>query len=367
VISRVRVRLRASAGDDHGFTIVEATISMVLLMVLSTVVLGAVLATLRLADQVRSRTVATEIATGTIADARRIIDNDIATVASMLDQGDRVAPTDVEVDGRTFQVTRAVVLDPDPGGGSACARATANAVPQLSARIRVTVSWGDRGVFAPVQITERAMLPQSLTAESSGRALVAVRVQDPTVASGAEPVSGVDVALTSGTVASFTGRTDAEGCVLILVTGSHAGEAFTATGTKVGYVNEAWDGVAKASVGGLVYGGAINQVELRYARAATLLVHVTDADGTRAATDAEAAGEVLTLLASASGTAASAGWIDTLTGATYTVRVWPSRYSAYLGTELPPGLDQVTVDGGAAVDIWVRPGVGVVPAPVATP
>jgi type II secretory pathway pseudopilin PulG len=77
VIRRVEGRLRAAgtagSGDD-GFTIVEAVVSMVLLIVLSTAVLAAVLSSIRLAEQVRSRTVATELATREVAQTRALLD-----------------------------------------------------------------------------------------------------------------------------------------------------------------------------------------------------------------------------------------------------------------------------------------------------
>jgi hypothetical protein len=45
--------------------------------------------------------------------------------------------------------------------------------------------------------------------------------------------------------------------------------------------------------------------------------------------------------------------------------VWPCTYSAYLGDEVPATMTQVQVDGSVSdvVDIWVRPGYGIVSDP----
>jgi type II secretory pathway pseudopilin PulG len=379
MISRVRARLRARAQGDDGFTIIEAVVAMVLLMILSTAVLATTLSTLRLADQVRSRTVATELAAREVATARGLIQDDAAAAEAMLlaSAEDEINLTplddgsvgdDLSVGGRSFTVRRHVALSAVQGGDSVCASAVDTGITQLVATIEVTVTWDDRGVFAPVVLRERVLLPQGLSTGEGGNALVAVLVQDPTRdAADSLGVSGATVAVQNGSV-TIDGTTGDEGCALLLVPGTYADEVFTVSAEKSGYVNTAWESTVSADLGLLTYGGSINRVTLDYALAATVRVHVLTSDGTASASDAEADGEWLTLLSSTAGTAAAGGWVTQLQGSTLEIpAVWPGQYSGYLGDTVPAVLNQVTVARGATVDIWVRPEVGIVPGPSGTP
>jgi type II secretory pathway pseudopilin PulG len=359
MISRVRARLRARAQGDDGFTIIEAVVAMVLLMILSTAVLATTLSTLRLADQVRSRTVATELAAREVATARGLIQDDAAAAEAMLlaSAEDEINLTplddgsvgdDLSVGGRSFTVRRHVALSAVQGGDSVCASAVDTGITQLVATIEVTVTWDDRGVFAPVVLRERVLLPQGLSTGEGGNALVAVLVQDPTRdAADSLGVSGATVAVQNGSV-TIDGTTGDEGCALLLVPGTYADEVFTVSAEKSGYVNTAWEPTVSADLGLLTYGGSINRVTLDYAL--------------------EADGEWLTLLSSTAGTAAAGGWVTQLQGSTLEIpAVWPGQYSGYLGDTVPAVLNQVTVARGATVDIWVRPEVGIVPGPSGTP
>ncbi|HEY0217385.1 MAG TPA: hypothetical protein VGC57_13435 [Cellulomonas sp.] len=388
--ARLRARLRAGANGEAGFTIVESVVAMVVLVLMSTSVLASVVATIRLADQVRSRTVATELATREIAAVRQVVEVDPTGAQALLtESGTLTNQTPLEggsagdpivMGGTAYTVTHEVELVSTAGQSICSAGGTsASGVDQLVLQIAATVTWDTRGTFAPIRVVERVPLP-SLPAQTGGAdyAVVAVQVKDPTAAKGSAGVAGATVTLSGSTkygslpTTPITATTDSDGCAVLRVQGSTNSDRllFTAQVTKDGYVSEAWATSVGAQLGVLDYYGAVNRIEVRYAPAATIRVHVTNADGTGAATDAEVAGMSLTLVCSTEGTAASdPGYtVEDLTSATVEVTpVWPCQYSAYVNpageSGVPDVLSQIPVIGAATVDIWVRPGYGIVAAP----
>lgn len=373
---------RDALGDGHpdgGFTLIEAVVAMVLLIVMAVTVLSAVMATTRLADQVRSRTVATELAAREVATARTMVDaGDISTddvlsnVAvdnpTPLDGG--TAGADIVVAGTSYTVTRQVGLSVGTEGQTLCTSSSTSLTGSdaLMVRIEVTVTWSTRTSLAPVRLVEFAGLPNGLSGDAE--AIVVVRVVDPTA--GGTGVPGVSVTLRSRTwyYTIDAGTTDDEGCVVGRVpkrTAQVTTNTYTVVASKSGYVGQAWTDTAAVEVGRFTYGSGsvINRAVLSYAPSASVRVHITTEDGTAAATDEEAAGQDFTLICSAAGTLASEpGQVTVLTGASLEFpAVWPCQYSAYVGADLPATMTQVEAAGGDTIDIWVRPGHGIVPAP----
>jgi type II secretory pathway pseudopilin PulG len=363
-------RVRTTRSDD-GFTIVEAVVAMVLLIVFATTVLAAVATTTRLAGQFRSRTVATELATSEIATTRVAVDAGDLSTDTLID-GD-TQDTSTERAGTTYSVTRTIGLSTATEGQSLCTGTgtSLSGADRLMVRIEVSVTWSDRTTMAPVRLVEFVGLPDGLT--TGKNALVVAHVVDPT--NGGAGVPGVAIELQSNLwyYSVKSGRTtDSDGCVVVQVSGDWAKKStsYTAVATKSGYVGQAWTDTAATLIGklGLGANSLVNRVEISYAPSATLRVHLTNEDGTAAATDEQAAGQNLTLICASSGTAASdPGKVTTLTAAvTEFSAVWPCLYSAYVGEELPATMTQVDVAGGATVDLWVRPGYGIVPEPRGT-
>ncbi|HEY0188700.1 MAG TPA: hypothetical protein VGC67_14510 [Cellulomonas sp.] len=377
---RLRERRRERAAGDEGFTIVEAVVSMVLLMVLSTVVLAAVVSNLRVADQVRSRTTATGLATREVAEARALLDAGSISVSELASATATTNPTpldggtvgeDLTVAGTDFTVQRTIELATGSQGQALCGTGgtgstTLNGSDSLVVRIAVSVTWSNRMSYAPVEVVELVPLPESLSLANGG-VLVVVQVVDPT--SGGAGVEGakVELSVKRSNGNGFTlqaGTTDANGCVVARMT-SVDGYTYTAVATKSGYVSQSWTTSASSTLGSLSYRAAVSWTTISYAQAGAVQVRLTNAEGTAAATDAEAAGLSLTLLCSSSGTAASGGgWTTTLTAATLDVRVWPCLYSAYVGDEVPASMTQVQVEPPVSENdvttIWVRPGYGIV-------
>lgn len=363
---------------DRGFTLIEAVVAVVLLIVMAVTVLSAVLATTKLADQARSRTVATELATREVAAARTLIDGGDISTDDVLDDTAVENPTpldggvvgdDLVVGGTSFTVSRRIGLSAGTEGQSLCVSGITSVTGQdaLMVRIEVSVTWSTRTTLAPVDLVEYVGLPNGL--KTGMDAIVVVRVIDPT--QGGAGVSGAAVTLQSSSwyYSVEAGTTDQDGCVVGRVpkkTVQVTTNTYTVVATKPGYVGQAWTSTAAFAIGRPSYASAlINRVTLSYAPSAALRVHLTTEDGTAAATDAEAAGQQLTLICASSGTAASApGWTTELTGAVLEVAaVWPCEYSAYVGTVLPSTMEEVEAVSGTTTDIWVRPGYGIVPAP----
>jgi type II secretory pathway pseudopilin PulG len=359
--------VRASHSDD-GFTIVEAVVAMVLLIVLATTVLMAVASTTRLAGQSRSRTVATQLATSAIASARLAIDaGDFSTDA--LINGDAQDTTTARA-GTTYTVTRRIGLSTATEGQSLCTGtgSSLTGADRLMVRIEASVTWSDRTTMTPVRLVEFVGLPEGLSAGTN--ALVLVRVVDPT--NGGAGVPGASIELQSNLwyySVKASRATDSDGCVVIQVDGDWAkrSASYTAVATAPGYVGQAWTPTAATLIGklGLGANSLVNRAEIAYAPAATLRVHLTNEEGTAPATDEQAAGQNLVLICASSGTAASdPGKVTQLsTAVTEFASVWPCLYSAYVGEELPATMTQVEAAGGTTVDIWVRPGYGIVSAP----
>jgi hypothetical protein len=278
---------------------------------------------------------------------------------------------DLQVGPTSFTVARTVSLASSAEGQSLCTSgATAlTGTDDLMVRIEVSVTWSGRGSYSPVRLVELAGMPDGLSVGTG--ALVVVRVVDPT--HGGAGVVGATVELRSNnwyhSVAA--GTTDQDGCAIARVpsTSLAGSSTYTAVATKPGYVSQSWTATTASTIGKPGYGShvLVNRVTLGYAPSATLRVHITTEDGTAAASDQEVSGSDLTVLCSSSGTAASApGWTATLSGAVLEIpAVWPCTYSAYLGDEVPATMTQVQVDGSVSdvVDIWVRPGYGIVSDP----
>ncbi|GEA82900.1 type IV pilus modification PilV family protein [Cellulomonas gelida] len=339
-----RATKRDERGDD-GFSMVELTVAMLVLGILSMVVVGIVLQTQAMSVSNRSRVAAANLAARELDIVREEFSRDADAPAEVADEGTvdnphpltgQVAGQALVVDGTSYTVRRTSAWNLTGHGVSACDGGSVVNYPTL--RVAVEVTWDGMGQVAPVT-SVAALAPRKDDKVVGTHGYVAVKVS---TAKGA-PSSGRSVIVYSATE-TRSGVTDASGCAVVQVNPASSGTLYSARLSDSGYVDVSGTAEPVKSVGLVERGKLNNNTTFAYDKAMALRIRFVDAAGDLVA-DSDVAGQPYTLVAAeyagASGArllVADAAVVD-LTG------LWPTQYGAYLGT-LPPAGGYATVAPG---------------------
>ena len=212
--------------NEEGFTVIEFTVAMALLVVC--LIAGAQMMTsgMRVSGDTRARVIAANLATQTLEDLRAQA-ADITSFPTIA--VGRTTLTPQTVSGTTFTVTRDVAWVGHRGTGSNC---DAGGSGTLVLRASAVVTWGHMNGTAPVQSTTTFSPPVGAYSANSGS--VAAKVLGVT----GQPISGVTVTATgttSGTSAARSVSTDADGCAFFAQLGPGT---YDVTAASAGYVDD---------------------------------------------------------------------------------------------------------------------------------
>lgn len=261
------VRTR-SAGDD-GFSLVEAVVSAMVLMLFAAGVAGLIGAGLRVSKSDKQRVAAADLAGRELEIARDAFRASDANALALVDQGPVVNANPLPeggyvVDGTAYSVRRTAQFAPTGTGASACDGGAAVTYPNV--RLAVDVTWPQMGSVAPVHVD--SIITPTKKVLDSGYAFVAVKV----LTQAAAPSPGRTVRAV-GPV-SVTGSTDASGCAVL---GLSSAGTYTVSLSEAGYVDSAGNPSPTRNVS--VTAGSFQALSVTYDRAASARVRLQPAVG----------------------------------------------------------------------------------------
>ncbi|AEI12316.1 hypothetical protein Celgi_1809 [Cellulomonas gilvus ATCC 13127] len=350
---------RRRAHADEGFSMVELTVAMLVLGVLSMAIIGLVLQTQSMSESNRSRIAAANLAARELDIVREEFTRNSGAPIAVADQGVVVNPHQLtgqtagqplRVDGTAYTVRRTSAWNITGNGVSACEGGAMVKYPTL--RVQVEVTWKDMGAVAPVT-TVAALAPKKDDKVAGTTGYVAVKVTDAL----GQPNPGRRVVVFSATE-SRSGLTDSSGCAVVQVNPGASGTMYSARMSDAGLVDITGDPEPEKVVGLVERGKLNNNASFAYDRAMSLRIHFVDTAGDLVA-DSVMDGQPYTVVASEYA-GASGGRMLVADGAVVTLTgLWPTQYGAYFGTLPPPGGYDTVAPGG--------PGVPTIEVEVPTP
>lgn len=249
---------------DAGFTLLEAVLSAVVLMIFATGAFGLIAATLRVSGNDRQRVAASNLAARELEIVRNSFRSGNAAVTSIVNQGTVANPDPTGaagpsvVDGVAYTVTRTAQWATAGTGTSSCDGGSTVTYPAVLVNVEVT--WPTMGSTRPVR-TDSVITP-SKDLLNSVYSFVAVKVVDYTGA----PTPDRPVSM-SGPSGNDTIQTDDSGCAVFGLSG---------TGNHVFGLNESgyvdFTSSAPTSQTVAVATGSFKQVTFTWAKSATLNV-----------------------------------------------------------------------------------------------
>lgn len=250
-----RETLRLSA--ESGFSIIEALVASLVLIISTVGILTALESTGRAGQQERQRSQAYQVAQEDQARIRSL------KITQLLDYSQTRTVT---VDGEPYTVVSASSFVTDATGTTSCDTGTA-AADYLT--VSSTVTWPSIGSRPPVEIESIIAPPNGSFEEDRGALAVAVRD------AAGNGIPGIGL---SGTGAgAFSGSTGANGCSIFanLPEGN-----YTLTPAASGYVDK--DGIAASSIPTSVVAQATNSVALQLDRPGSIETTFKTLDGSPA-------------------------------------------------------------------------------------
>ncbi|GIG36864.1 prepilin-type N-terminal cleavage/methylation domain-containing protein [Cellulomonas pakistanensis] len=258
---------------DAGFTLVESVVATTLFGIFAASLLTFVMGTFRMTVETQRRVTASQLAAGSVAEARALAARPPAGAAGPaavpIDPTFLVDTSTVDVGGVPYEVRRtATVVRPE--GGPVCGDPlSAVATPAALAEVRVEVSWPT--ARSPVRVEQREPLTE--------RSFVAVRVHDDQ-----QPVAGLEVALLSAVSAGAppglagTATTGTDGCAVFEVDPAadpapshwYAVDTGDATAASAQYVTADWRFSTGTVPLGRVGPGEVRSAAVEVRREATL-------------------------------------------------------------------------------------------------
>ncbi|GAB2458706.1 hypothetical protein [Xylanimonas ulmi] len=337
--------------DDAGSTLVEVVLAALLLGLLAVVGTAAVVQGQRVTVANRARVVAAHLAARELDFARGRLAATPTAAVEMVDEGDVVnehpvdetrAPGDRDayvVDGMRYTVRRVARLR-DLGATAPCGDAVIGA-RRLATDVAVTVTWQDMGSALPFTLRQIVTAHRD-AATASQDALVAVTVTD----HHDQGVEGVRATVAGAGAPGRSALTDSAGCALVAVAAPPSGEGINVTLTaETPHVDPSGNTAPSRALFG-VAPSQITRTAFTYARAGTLLIHLSGAAEDSPITIMRPDGTLTIALPDAG----SGGALITVADA------YPGTWAAYPGAAgLPPGQEypSVTVLPGETADLHV--------------
>lgn len=336
--------------DERGFTLVEVVLAAVLLGILSTAVLGILVAAERTSVNDRNRVAAANLAARELDMVRQEFNASVDGPRQVADEGSVTNPHPLPggtagdplvVDSVPYTVTRSSRWSLTGTGGSACEGESLLRYPTLI--VTTSVSWAYMGSVQPVT-SATILAPTKAAGLPTTASHVAVSVAD---AAGVG-TAGIPVQISSVSE-TRVGITDVTGCASIHVTPPVGGADYTASLNAPGYVDVSGVAQPSMSVGTVQQGQLVAAPPMTYDRAGSLTLQVTG----EGVTADDVAGMDISIYSSHNGGTSSVvrrpltGLVMELTG------LWPSRYGAYLGATPPADLPLVDVPAGGTATLTV--------------
>lgn len=340
-------------GDDHGISLIELVVAMVVLGVMSMAAIGVIMNAQSQGVTNRNRVAAANLAARELDLVREQFTRNSAQPQAVADAGTQVNPHPLPgqtagqplvVDGQKYTVTRTVGWNVTGSGVTPCDGGSLVLYPTL--KVVVDVTWPNMGSTKPVR-SSAALAPRKHDNIAGTSGFVAVKV----LASSGQPQPSVPVTV-SASGETRTAVTDASGCAVAQVSpGTGAGTSYSARVSGVGYVDLAGNPAPTKAVGLVARGALNNSVSFAYDAAATVRLRFVDATGTPVA-DAAVAGQSVTLVSSTT-TGGSSTTVLPVTAALMDVpNLWPTQYGAYFGTS-PTTFTPVTATPGSTTTLDV--------------
>jgi type II secretory pathway pseudopilin PulG len=219
VIGTLRRRLPASAPDnEQGLTLVEVTVALVVLMILSSAVLGLLLTANKTTHDDKLRVAASNLAAREVEIVRQYFGSSSDAVKDVVDPSHLIvtnpdplaggtAGQPLVVDGVPFTVVRTVSVQVSGAGKSPCDGGDQVAHPSYS--VTATVTWPNMGVTRPV-VNQTILTPPKGVLKDDTTGYLGVKVTN----AAARPTTGVVVTV-SGPAGTFPATTDSSGCAVV--------------------------------------------------------------------------------------------------------------------------------------------------------
>ena len=245
---------RLRSGDESGFSIIEALVASLVLIISTVGILTALESTGRAGQQERQRSQAYQVAQEDQARIRSL------KITQLLDYSQTRTVT---VDGEPYTVVSASKFVTDATGTTSCDSGTA-AADYLT--VSSTVSWPGMGSRPPVEIESIVAPPNGSFEEDRGALAVAVRD------AAGNGIPGIG--LTGTGAGAFSGTTGSNGCSIFanLPEGN-----YTLTPSASGYVDK--DGIAASSVPTSVVAQSTNSIALQLDRPGSIETTFKTLDG----------------------------------------------------------------------------------------
>ncbi len=200
--------------DDHGVTLIEVVVAMLVLSVLSIAVSITLLDGLAVSKSGRQRVAAANLAAREVEIARNQFRSSDAGALALAASGARTNPNPLSggatvVDGVTYTIDRTVQWLPTGNGQSPCDGGALVNHPSL--RVDISISWPNMRTAKPV-ISKTLLTPPKGLLGNNPLSYVAVKVLN----AAGQPSNGVPVNAT-GPGGSFVQSTDSAGCAVFQV------------------------------------------------------------------------------------------------------------------------------------------------------
>lgn len=278
--SRLMRRMRAARNADGGFTLIEATVALMVLSIVTAAVAGLLITSFKTTRDNKARVSASNLAARELEITREAFGGSADAIERLTDPTNHTwtnpDPLDPSTPGQPLVVNGipfTVVLDmaPLPAGTnhSACDAAGTSA-EHPSYLATVTVTWPNMGLTQPVK-SQTVLTPNKdfvLKANLKTSGYLAVKVTN------AHSVGTVGVPIkVTGTGGPYPATTDATGCAVVEIPQSAIGAppasaTFTVTANEAGYVDQS--GRPQPTISGVVTVGQITVVPLTYDQAVTV-------------------------------------------------------------------------------------------------
>ena len=323
-------------GADQGFSLIELVVAMVVLGTMAMAVIGVIMSSQAQGVTNRSRIAAANLAAREIDLVREEFGASKTGPVNMANAGYVVNPHPLSggtagqpllIDGREYTVTRTAQWNIAGTGASACEGGSLVAYPTLG--VTVSVTWPNMGSVQPV-VSTASLAPDKDTGIPTTDSFIAAKVLD----QNADPLVGIPVSATGA--ATTMGYTDASGCAVIRVSPAIAGTAYTIAVADSSYVDLSGTANPSKNSGVILQGQIYAGASFTVAQGGTVTIKIVRSDG-QPLSDAQAAGSVVTLVASQY-SGASGETQRTAAGVLTTIpNLWPTGYGGYFGSVAPTG------------------------------
>lgn len=268
----LRRRLLAAGADrEQGLTLVEVIVALVVLMILSSAVLGVLLTALKTTNNDKLRVAASNLAAREVEIVRQYFASSASAVKDVVNPANQTvtnpdpltggtAGQPLVVDGVPFTVVRTVAVQVTGAGHSPCDGGNQVAHPSYS--VMATVTWPNMGLTRPI-VNQTILTPPKGVLKDDTTGYLAVKVTNAAAAG----TSGVVVTV-SGPAGTFPATTDSSGCAVTALSqpGSYTASLNTSTPPYVDFY-----GNPTPSLTGIdVQSGQLITKNLSYDRAAEI-------------------------------------------------------------------------------------------------